>query len=73
MKPDGKVLVAESALEPGRADLPGKLIDLVIMVTFRGREREEEEFRRLFAFAGLSIRRILPTRSPRKIIEAVIA
>jgi precorrin-6B methylase 2 len=73
MKPDGKILVAESVLGSGQADLLGKLIDLVIMVTIPGREREEEEFRKLFASAGLSIRRILPTRSPYKIIEAVIA
>ncbi len=73
MKPDGRILVAESVLGPDRADLLKKLSDLTIMVNLHGREREEDEFRKLFASAGLSIRRILPTRSPHKIIEAVIA
>ncbi|SRR6266487_3609071 len=73
MKPHGRILVAEEVLGPGQADLLAKLIDLVLMVTLNGRGREEEEFRKLFASVGLSMRRILPTQSPCKIMEAVIA
>ncbi len=73
MKPDGKILVAEEVPGPGRADLPGKLIDLTIMIDLHGRLREADEFRKLFASVGLSIKRILPTRFPYKIIEDVIA
>lgn len=73
MKPDEKILIAEEVPGPGRADLLGKLIDLTLIIDVRGRQREEDEFRNLLASAGLSLTRILPTRSPLKIIEAVIA
>jgi hypothetical protein len=43
------------------------------MLNTGGRVREEDEYHKLFASVGLSMRRILPTRSTDKIIEAVIA
>ena len=71
MKPRGRVLVAEQALAPGRADLLAKLTDLVLMMTLPGRERDQYEFEQLFARAGLSLRRILPTASAYKILEGM--
>ena len=38
-----------------------------------GRERTEDEFRRLFTNAGLRLTRIVPTKSPVAIIEGVPA
>lgn len=51
-----------------------KLTDLALMVDLPGgRERDEAEFRRLFATAKLTVRRIVPTRSPYKIMEVMPA
>lgn len=63
MKPQGRILVAEQVLAPGRADLLAKLTDLVLMVTLPGRERDQYEFEQLFARADLTLQRILPTAS----------
>jgi len=69
MNPQGRILVAEQVLAPGRADLLAKLTDLVLMVTLPGRERDQYEFEQLFAHAGLTLQRILPTDSAYKILE----
>ncbi len=73
MNPSGILLVADSILGPGRADLLDKLVDLVLMVDLPGGQRDEAEFRKLFATAKLAVRRIVPTRSPYKIMEVVPA
>jgi O-methyltransferase/methyltransferase family protein len=72
MKPGGTILVSERVLAPGRADLIGKLIDLVLMVNLPGRGRDEMEYRKIFATAGLTLERIIPTQSDFKIMEAVV-
>jgi hypothetical protein len=42
-----------------------------MMVMLDGRERTAAEFAALLAAAGLDLARIIPTRSPLSIIEAV--
>lgn len=69
MNSQGRILVAEQVLAPGRADLLAKLTDLVLMTALSGRERDQYEFEQLFASAGLTLRRLLPTASPYKILE----
>lgn len=69
MKPQGRILVTEQILAPGRADLLAKLTDLVLMVALPGRERDQHEFEQLFARADLTLRRILPTASAYSILE----
>ena len=69
MNPGGKILAAERVLKPGRADLLGKLIDLVLMVNFFGYTRDETEFRNLFASVGLTMSRIIPTPSVYTLME----
>ena len=44
-----------------------------MLVLTGGRERTREEFRALFAGAGLRLRRIVPTACPLSILEAVAA
>ncbi|MBV9229013.1 MAG: methyltransferase [Chloroflexi bacterium] len=74
MNPGGVLLVAERILGPGRADLLDKLADLALMVDLPGGfERDEADFRKLFTTAKLAVRRIVPTRSPYKIMELVPA
>ncbi len=69
MKPQGRILVAEQILAPGRADLLAKLTDLLLMVALPGRERDRYEFEQLFARASLVLQRILPTASAYSILE----
>lgn len=69
MKPQGRILVAETVLVPGKADLLAKLTDLVLMVSLSGRERDQYEFEQLFARAHLTLQRVLPTPSAYTILE----
>jgi SAM-dependent methyltransferase len=69
MNPQGRILVAEQVLAPGRADMLAKLTDLVLMVSLPGRERDQYEFEQLFAQADLTLQRILPTDSAYTILE----
>ncbi len=69
MKPQGRILIAEQVLAPGRADLLAKLTDFVLMMILPGRERDQDEFERLFADADLTLQRTLPTASAYSILE----
>jgi hypothetical protein len=72
MAPGGKVAVAEMVIG-GYADPPGPAIflDLNMMVMLPGRERTVEEFAALFAAAGLQLSKVVPTKSPIVLLEAV--
>jgi len=48
-----------------------KLLDLEMLVSPGGAERTAEEYRELLASAGFELTRIVPTKSPFSIIEAV--
>jgi O-methyltransferase domain/Dimerisation domain len=72
-KPGAKVLVVEPVISSGNSPELGKFIDLEMMVFPGGRERTEEEFRKLFASAGLRLTRIVPTASPVCVVEGVAA
>ncbi len=61
MAPGGRVLAIESVIEPGNDPSPAKFLDLMMFVMNGGRERTAEEYRRLFAAAGLNLTRIIPT------------
>jgi hypothetical protein len=71
MNPEGKVLVVEMVLPEGNEPSFGKFLDLQMLLYLRGCERTEPEYRALFDKAGLELTRILPTKSPFSIIEAV--
>lgn len=69
----GKLLLVEFVLPPGNDPFPGKLMDLLMLVGGKGRERTKDEFAMLFANAGLKISSIQGTNSPYSIIEASVA
>ncbi|MFE0104950.1 methyltransferase [Streptomyces sp. NPDC059009] len=69
----GRVLVIDAVIEPGDKPHPAKVLDLLMMASLEGRERTEEEFRALFAQAGLRLRRVLPTGTALSVVEAVAA
>jgi hypothetical protein len=73
MRLEAKVLVIECIMPEGDEPSFSKLLDLNMMVMTGGRERTAREFRDLFDSCGLAMKRIIPTISPLRIIEAVRA
>lgn len=66
----GKILLVEQVVEEPYT-LMSVFYDLHMQVMLGGAERTEQEFGALFEAAGLKLNRIIPTKSPMKIIEAV--
>ncbi len=73
LKPRSRVLLVEAIIAEGNEQDFGKLIDLEMLVSPGGKERTAAEFRELFTRAGLKLNRIVPTKSPFSVIEAVAA
>jgi hypothetical protein len=69
-KPNGKVILLESVIEPGNSPDLGKLIDLEMLMMTSGKERTAGEFASLFAEGGFELTRIVRTESPLCVIEA---
>lgn len=72
-KPNAKILLVDAVIAPGNQPHLAKFIDIEMMVLPGGRERTEEEFRRIFTAAGLRLNRIIKTKSPLCVIEAMPA
>lgn len=74
MRSDSRILVLEKTVPTDDTPGPGRWLDLHVMLLTGGRERTEDEYRALFARAGLKLARVLPTAHPAvEIIEAVAA
>jgi hypothetical protein len=69
--PNGTLLLVELVIPPGNEPSLGKVLDLEMMVVASGKERTEAEYRTLLAGAGWKLTRIVPTKSPAQVIEAV--
>jgi SAM-dependent methyltransferase len=69
----GKLLVIELVLPPGNEPFPGKLMDLLMLIGCRGRERSAEEFRDLLCRARFRVAQITATKFAYSIIESVPA
>jgi hypothetical protein len=70
LSPGGRVLVVEHVIQKGNAPDWAKLLDINMLVLPGGRERTREEFRALFARAGLRLRKVHATQAALKILEA---
>jgi hypothetical protein len=71
MQSDAKLLLIESMLLDGNQPDRLKWLDLEMLVlTHGGRERSEQEYRRLLAAAGFELTRTVATGGSRSIIEA---
>lgn len=68
---EAKLLVVEKVIPPGNGPFPGKLTDITMLLVTNGRERTANEYQALLAEAGFSLTRIVNTRSPASVIEAV--
>jgi O-methyltransferase domain/Dimerisation domain len=68
---NGRVILLECVLAPANAPDFGKILDLEMLMMPGGRERTADEFRALFAANGYELTKIVPTKSPLSVIEAV--
>jgi ubiquinone/menaquinone biosynthesis C-methylase UbiE len=73
MRESGRVLLIESVITPTAESNFGKILDIEMLTSPGGKERTAEEYRDLFAGAGLRLTRIVATKSPYSVIEAVKA
>lgn len=68
---DGELLIVEMVVPQGNEPSPSKMLDIEMLVMEGGKERTEKEYRDLLAAADFRLTRIVPTRSPYSIVEAV--
>lgn len=73
MNPGARVLLVEAVIAEGNNQDFGKLLDIEMLVSPGGKERTAAEYEDLFRRAGLKLIRIVPTKSPYSVIEAVSA
>ncbi len=73
MNPGARVLVIESVIADGNGQDFGKLLDIEMLVSPGGKERTAAEYEDLFRRSGLRLTRIVRTKSPYSVIEAVAA
>jgi hypothetical protein len=73
MNKNGRLLVVEGVIPPGNDPGFGKLLDLHMMVVPGGKERTEEEYRRLYEAGGFRLTRIVPTKAEVSVIEGMKA
>jgi ubiquinone/menaquinone biosynthesis C-methylase UbiE len=71
MREGGRVLLIESVITDGAGSEFGKILDIEMLVSPGGKERTADEYRELFASAGLRLTRIVPTKSQYSVLEAV--
>jgi ubiquinone/menaquinone biosynthesis C-methylase UbiE len=71
-RPGARVVLFEAVLASGNEPHFAKWIDIEMLVLPGGRERTEQEYRKLFADAGFKVTKILPTKSALNVIEAVL-
>lgn len=73
MRPRARVLIVEAVVPEDNGAHYAKLLDLEMLVSPGGVERTAHEYEELLARAGLRMTRIVPTRSPFSIVEAIAA
>ncbi len=69
MQPSSRLLIVEMVIGTP-TDLMGAFYDLHMQVVLGGKERTAGEFSALLQRVGLKLNRIIPTKSPVKIVEA---
>jgi hypothetical protein len=73
-RPGSKVLIVDAVILSGNSAHFGKLLDLEMLVlTPRGRERTQAEFRELLKRSGFRLRRVVSTDTHLSIVEGVRA
>jgi hypothetical protein len=67
----GAVILLESVIPIGPEPHLGKSADIEMLLWTGGRERTADEFDALFASSGFKLTRIVPTKEPLSVIEAI--
>lgn len=70
MSSKSKLLIIESIIPAGNEPFGGKFLDLVMLLIPGGKERTEEEYRRLLNQAGFELTRVVPTETEVSVLEA---
>ncbi len=65
----GRLLVVEGVIAPGNQPSFSKLLDLTMLTIPGGKERTEDEFRKLYEASGFQLTRIVPTQAEVCVIE----
>ncbi len=73
LAPGGRVLVIDAIVPPGNEPHQSKAMDVMMLAARTGRERSAAQLDRLFAAAGLTLARVIPTPSVMSIAEGVPA
>lgn len=73
LKPSGKILIVEMVLPESNEPHPSKTLDMMMLVDLDGQERTPTQYGELLAANGFEMTRIVPTRPPVSIIEAIPA
>jgi hypothetical protein len=63
----------EAVVSEGNEPDFAKILDIEMLVSPGGKERTVTEYAELFRQSGLKLSRVIPTRSPYSVIEAVKA
>ena len=67
----GKLILGEAVVPTDGTPHPAKLIDIEMMAFLQGKERTEPEWRTLLRGARFNLNRVIYTKSPLELIEAV--
>jgi hypothetical protein len=70
-KKKGRVILLESVIAAGGTPDLGKFIDIEMLLFPGGRERTADEFRSLFERSGFHMTKVIPTKSPLSVVEAI--
>ena len=69
MKETGKLLLVEFVIPEGNEPFPGKLMDLLMLVGCKGRERSRDEFESLLTASGFRLSNVTETKHAYSLIE----
>ncbi|MGV9797146.1 methyltransferase [Mycobacterium sp. NPDC003449] len=70
MKPGARLFIVEMTIAPSPAHLPAALMDMVMMLTLTGQEREPVHYERLLNAAGLTLAGTTALHHPYVLLEA---
>ena len=71
MSPQARLLLVEMVLPGGDAPHPGKMLDIVMLISPGGQERTAAEYGTLLDKAGFRMTQVVPTHSAVSIVEAM--
>jgi hypothetical protein len=70
MQPGSRLLIAEHVIQPGNTPQFGKLLDLMMLVNFGGKERTRDQYQHLLQQASLRLTGEFPTLAQMTVLEA---